>query len=100
MPRSQNAHAIVNAGFYYNLRKKDNKVQQSRLVFGGLSPSFIRASETEKFLLGRILFTNDALQGALKILEKDLDVAEMPPEPSVAYRKKLALGLFYKVLST
>ncbi|KAJ0176322.1 hypothetical protein K1T71_008496 [Dendrolimus kikuchii] len=38
------------------------------------------------------------LQSVLKILNTELVVEEIPPEPSVAYRRKLALGLFYKGL--
>ncbi|CAB3227915.1 unnamed protein product [Arctia plantaginis] len=97
MPRSQNAHAIVNAGFFYELNDR-NIVQQARIVFGGLSAKFIRASETELFLIGKSLFTNENLQVALKVLESELIVESNPPEPSTAYRKKLALGLFFKGL--
>lgn len=96
MPRSQNAHAIVNAGFLYELND-NNVVHQARIVFGGLSSEFIRASATETFLKGKSLFTNKNLQAALKILESELIVTENPPEPTAAYRKKLALGLFFKV---
>lgn len=98
MPRSQNAHAIVHSGFLFKVTP-DNCVQQTRLVFGGLSPSFIRASATEKFLVGKSLFTNETLQAAVKILKAELVVTEDPPEPSADYRRQLALGLFYKVIN-
>lgn len=98
MPRSQNAHALVNAGFLYKLRGSENKVKQARMVFGGLSPNFIRATNTERCLLKRNLFTNSTLQEALTYLDRELEVLPNPPEPSVEYRKKLALGLFYKGL--
>ncbi|XP_053608547.1 uncharacterized protein LOC128674181 isoform X2 [Plodia interpunctella] len=97
MPRSQNAHAIVNAGFFYKYRS-NQQLLQVRVAFGGLSSSFTRSYQTERYLLGKPLFTNETLQAALNILDKDLVVEEMPPEPSAAYRKKLALGLFYKSL--
>uniref|UniRef100_A0A2A4JUF7 FAD-binding PCMH-type domain-containing protein n=1 Tax=Heliothis virescens TaxID=7102 RepID=A0A2A4JUF7_HELVI len=97
MPRSQNAHAIVNAGFLYKL-SPDNIVLQSRIAFSGLSPQFIRASATECFLLGKYLFRNDTLQAAIKVLRTEMVVTENPPEPSVDYRRQLALGLFYKGL--
>ncbi|KAJ8719964.1 hypothetical protein PYW07_012007 [Mythimna separata] len=99
MPRSQNAHAIVNSGFLFKLTP-DNLVQQARIVFGGLSPTFIRATATEKFLVGKSLFTNETLKAAVKILKAELVVTEDPPEPSVAYRRQLAVGLFYKGLLT
>lgn len=95
MPRSQNAHAIVNAGFLYKLN--NNRVDHASIVFGGLSPKFIHAARTEYYLLGKNLFTNNTLQGALRVLQSELIVESNPPEPSVEYRKKLATGLFYKV---
>ncbi|RVE48202.1 hypothetical protein evm_007156 [Chilo suppressalis] len=98
MPRSQNAHAIVNTGFLYKL--SNNIVLDSRLVFGGLSPAFTRATETEKYLDGKPLFENSTLQGALKILDKEILVEEDSPQPSSEYRKQLALALFYKGLLT
>ncbi|KAJ8719331.1 hypothetical protein PYW08_011506 [Mythimna loreyi] len=97
MPRSQNAHAIVHSGFLFKLTP-DNYVLQTRIVFGGLSPSFIRA--TERFLVGKSLFKNETLQAALKILKAELVVTEDPPEPSATYRRQLAVGLFYKGLLT
>ncbi|KAJ8719954.1 hypothetical protein PYW07_011997 [Mythimna separata] len=95
--RSQNAHALVNAGFLYRLTSA-NIVKSARLVYGALSPKFIHASATEKFLTGKELFTNKTLTAAIKILEAELVVQENPPEPSVEYRKKVAVGLFYKGL--
>lgn len=99
MPRSQSAHSLINAGFLYKMTS-DNIVKNARIVFGALSPSFVRASETEKYLIGKKLFTNQTLASALNILEKELIVIENPPEASVEYRKKVALGLFYKVLKS
>ncbi|PZC72657.1 hypothetical protein B5X24_HaOG210768 [Helicoverpa armigera] len=96
MPRSQNAHATVNAGFLYKL-SPDNIVLQSRIAFSGLSPQFTRASATERFIIGKYLFRNDTLQAAIKILKTEMVVTENPPEPSVNYRRQLALGLFYKI---
>lgn len=95
MPRSQNAHAIVNAGFLYKL--DNERVQSARIAYGGLSPSFIRAESTEKYLTDKALFRNDTLCMALDVLNRELKVVEIPPEPSAAYRKQLAINLFYKV---
>ncbi|CAH2233047.1 jg18398 [Pararge aegeria aegeria] len=95
--RSRNAHAIVNAAFFYKIND-DNRVSDCRIVYGGLSPNFNRAMQTEKYLIGKVLFDNATLQGALKVLSNELIVIELPPEPSIKYRTKLALGLFYKGL--
>lgn len=97
MPRSQNAHAIVNAGFNYKL-DHENKVMDCRIVYGGLSPIFNRALLTEQCLVGKPLFTNETLQSALKILNEELIVTLHLPEFPVEYRRQLALNLFYKVI--
>lgn len=97
MPRAQNAHAIINAGFLYKFNKEDNKVKNARIVYGGLSASFTRAYGTENLLKGKLLFSNDTLQSAVKSLENEIKVEENPPEPSAGYRKQLAVNLFYKV---
>ncbi|XP_045773781.1 xanthine dehydrogenase 1-like [Maniola jurtina] len=97
MPRAQNAHALIHAGFIYRLDAA-HRVIGSRIVYGGLSPTFIRATRTERYLLGRVLFGNETLQGAIKILKNELVVTECLPEPPVEYRRKVALGLFYKGL--
>lgn len=98
MPRSQNAPAKVNAAFVYQLRNDDKEtVQSASIVIGGLSEKFFRAYETEEFLLGRRLFTNETLQGAIKILDKELPMDGIGGNSKSGYKKKCALGLFYKV---
>lgn len=97
MPRSLNAHAIVNAGFLYKYKDTDRKVYEARIVYGGLSSSFIRAMSTEKHLIGKDLFTNENLQSALGELDKEIKVTESLLEAPASYRKQLAMNLFYKV---
>lgn len=99
MPRAQNAHAYVNAGF---LLKFDKGVTQSaRLCFGGISPEFVHAIETEQFLIGKDLYTNETLQAALQILISEIKPDWVLPDASPEYRKNLAASLFYKfVLNT
>ncbi|KAJ2951526.1 hypothetical protein O0L34_g13677 [Tuta absoluta] len=95
MPRSQHAHAIVNAGFLYKLNSK-SIVGKARIVYGNLSPTFFRANSTENGLVGKDLFTNETLQKAIGILKDELTAEENPPEPSAKFRKQLAINLFYK----
>lgn len=96
MQRAQAVHATLNAGFNYKL-SNDNVVREAKIVYGALTTASTRATETEKYLIGKPLFTNETLQGALTVLDSDLVVVENPPEPSAEYRKHLALCLFYKV---
>ncbi|KAI5646262.1 molybdopterin-binding domain of aldehyde dehydrogenase domain-containing protein [Phthorimaea operculella] len=100
MPRSQSSHASVNAAFLYEFdpHHKEETVKSARLVITGLSGKFARAKETEEYLVHKKVFTNETLQGALKILDKEIIVEEIPGELTPEYRKKCALGLFYKGL--
>ncbi|XP_046968166.1 xanthine dehydrogenase 1-like [Vanessa cardui] len=97
MPRSQNAHAIVHAGFNYKLNEA-GVVVDSRIVYGGLSAEFTRAWKTEAYLHGKALFRNETLQAAVRVLNAELIVTEQLPEPPAEYRRQIALSLFYKGL--
>ena len=99
MPRNQNALAIVNAAFLVKLGRK-NVIQSASIVYGNIDPEFIHATKTERYLVGKNIFTDENLQGALKMLCSELQPVELPGEPSILCRKKLALGLFYKVRIT
>ncbi|KAJ8719387.1 hypothetical protein PYW08_011562 [Mythimna loreyi] len=99
MSRAQNAHAQVNAAFLYEIDEHhEDVVLSARIVMGGLSAKFVHAKQTEKFLQMKKIFTNEILQQGLKILEGELIVEEIAGEMKPAYRKKCALGLFYKGL--
>ncbi|XP_048483252.1 xanthine dehydrogenase [Plutella xylostella] len=101
MPRAQNAHASVNAGFLYKFDEHEyGRVESARIVMGGISERFVHAENTEKFLVGKQLFTNEVLQAALQVLADDLVVEEIAGELKPEFRKKLALGLFYKACLT
>lgn len=97
MPRAQNSHAIVNAGFLYKVDSK-NKVESTNIVFGNITPSFITAKNTVQCLIGQELFIDKTLQKALVALDSELTPVDVPPEPSPECRKAIALGLFYKVI--
>uniref|UniRef100_A0A2A4JYR8 Indole-3-acetaldehyde oxidase n=2 Tax=Heliothis virescens TaxID=7102 RepID=A0A2A4JYR8_HELVI len=98
MPRSQNAHAVVNAGYLFKFKENTNIVERASLVYGSISETFIHASKTEQALVGKDLFTNETLQLALKSLYDEIVPVEAQPEPSAAYRKMLAVTLFYKAI--
>ncbi|XP_070499173.1 uncharacterized protein [Chironomus tepperi] len=94
MPRAQNAHAYVNAGFL--LEMNQTKVISAKICFGGINPNFIHAEKTEKFLVGQDLFKNETLQQALSTLSDEINPDWVLPDASPEYRKNLALSLFYK----
>ncbi|OXU29496.1 hypothetical protein TSAR_010099 [Trichomalopsis sarcophagae] len=96
MPRAQNAHAIVNAGFLFRLDDKAQVLEQPNIIFGGISAKFFHASETEKYLKGKVLLDSNTLKNALSTLGNELKPDLILPEASPEYRKKLAQALFYK----
>ncbi|KAJ2951445.1 hypothetical protein O0L34_g13598 [Tuta absoluta] len=98
MPRSQNAHAVVNAGFLFKFKQNSTLLDKATIVFGSISPTFIHASHTEALLAGKDPFTDETLQMALKSLDEEVHPEEAPPEPGAGYRKMLALALYYKAI--
>lgn len=99
MPRAQNAHAYVNAAFLFKFN--GDIVESARICFGGISPSFIHATNTEKILQGKDLYTNETLQLAITYLNNEINPDWVLPDASPEYRKNLAISLFYKfVLNT
>ncbi|XP_055379733.1 xanthine dehydrogenase-like [Condylostylus longicornis] len=98
LPVAQNAKAIVNAGFLIevdNTSSANPTVHSARICYGGISSNFVHASETEKYLIGRNLFQNDAITDTLY---PELKTDYYLPDTSPEYRKLLACGLFYKFL--
>ncbi|XP_052893269.1 xanthine dehydrogenase/oxidase-like isoform X2 [Anopheles moucheti] len=94
MPRAQNSHAYVNGAFLIKL--DGSNIVSSNICFGGIDPQFTHALKTEEFLKGKNLLTNEAIQGALKILASELNPDHVLPDAAPEYRKNLALSLFYK----
>lgn len=99
MPRAQNSHAYVNAGFL--LKLENGIVRSARLYFGGITPEFVHAKRTEKLLVGKHFYNNETLQEALHSLTAEIDPDWVLPDACPDYRKNLAAALFYKfVLNT
>nr|XP_032518556.1 indole-3-acetaldehyde oxidase-like [Danaus plexippus plexippus] len=98
MPRAQNAHAIVNAGFLFKSYPNSRLLESATIVYGGISNTFIHAEITEGILAGKDPFTNETLQLALGTLLGEIKPEHNPPDPSVDFRKMLAVSLFYKAI--
>ncbi|KAL3841843.1 hypothetical protein ACJMK2_019942 [Sinanodonta woodiana] len=98
MPRTQNAHAYVNAGFRMRLDPKNNFMVKDTpvIVYGGISNTFVRATNTEAFLQGKQLGDPNVLKGALSALQQEVVPDSNPVLASPVYRKQLTLILFYK----
>ncbi|XP_056643712.1 aldehyde oxidase 4-like isoform X2 [Diorhabda sublineata] len=99
MPRAQNAHAMVNAGFLIKLL--NGTVKLARIIYGGINPKFIHATQTEKMLIGKQLYDETVLQNVFESLDEEINPDYVLPDPTPGFRKNLAISLFYKfVLKT
>jgi xanthine dehydrogenase/oxidase len=79
MPRSQNSHAYVNAGFNFTFSNFNSlEIESCSIVYGGISKSFIHASQTERFLMKKSLRDENVLNDAFIILNGELSPENDP----------------------
>ncbi|XP_025993326.1 xanthine dehydrogenase/oxidase isoform X2 [Solenopsis invicta] len=98
MPRAQNAHAHVNAGFLFKLDAGGKVLEKPNILFGGINEHFLHATETEQLLVGKSIYDKQVLKTALKTLHNELQPDHVLPDYSPEFRKTLAEGLFYKFI--
>jgi xanthine dehydrogenase/oxidase len=94
--RYQNSHAVINAGFDFEV--KEGIVKSARMVFGGVARIAIRAYTTELFIEGKE-WTETVFKASLTILRHELNaqMIDMADEGiSKAFRLSLAVGIFQK----
>ncbi|XP_062514370.1 uncharacterized protein LOC134189984 isoform X2 [Corticium candelabrum] len=97
MPRHQNAHAYVNAGFNVKFTEKGKTVVLSAvLAFGGIGKHTVHGTKTEKLLKGKDLRHKATLAAALTQLSDELIPNSTLVSASPTYQKSLAISLFYK----
>lgn len=96
MPRAQNSYSYLNAAFLLKFSDAKDQVESAKICYGGVSELFAHAEKTEKFLVGKNIFTNEVLREACEKLASEIDPEEKLPQVSASYRKHLALSLFYK----
>ncbi|XP_025155411.1 xanthine dehydrogenase/oxidase isoform X3 [Harpegnathos saltator] len=98
MPRAQNAHAHVNAGFLFKLDGGGKVLEKPNIIFGGINEHFLHAKTTEQLLVGKRIFDKQVLKSALETLHNELQPDHVLPDYSPKFRRTLAMGLFYKFL--
>lgn len=112
MARAQNTHAIVNAGFLFSFKPNDELktlISTPRVVFGGISSTFVHATKFENGMIGKQLLNQKDFQLGVSLLSQEINPSSSyseyvaggePPEPKEdpTYRKQLAISLFYKVV--
>jgi xanthine dehydrogenase/oxidase len=94
MPRSQNSHAYVNAGFNFTFVNMNSlEIESCSIVFGGISKNFIHANQTERFLLKKSLSDESILNEAFKILNDELN----PEDDPVVFYNKFLLYIYNQI---
>eukprot|EP00051_Salpingoeca_urceolata_P009950 m.120900 g.120900 ORF g.120900 m.120900 type:complete len:1312 (+) comp16518_c0_seq3:946-4881(+) len=95
MPRHENAHAHVNAGFRFTT-DASHKVSACEMVFGGIASKAVQAPQTVAFLKGKVLTDASVIQQAATVLKGELKPADVPAWAAPSYRLSLATTLLYK----
>ncbi|XP_055688260.1 uncharacterized protein LOC129792886 [Lutzomyia longipalpis] len=98
MPRAENAHAIVNAGFLFKFNAEKTITYSARICYGGINPRFIHATKTENLLATKNLFTNETIMSLMTSLNEELKMDYNLPDFTPRYRKILAMGLLYRAI--
>lgn len=101
MPRHSNAHAYVNAGLRLTVDPSSGVVTSLPvIVFGGIGPYAVSPAKTPAFLLNRSISDIATVQAAAQLLSQELSPDAPPAAASAAYRRALAVNLFYKAIIT
>ncbi|KAB7507098.1 putative aldehyde oxidase 1 [Armadillidium nasatum] len=98
MPRNANSRAYVAAAFCIEFDTSTGHTVTGSpvLAFTGISSTFVRATETEAYLIGKDLEDQTVLQGALTTLAAEM-VPDTPPEdPSDQYKIAVSQTLLYR----
>ncbi|XP_076459984.1 uncharacterized protein LOC143293041 [Babylonia areolata] len=96
-PRSQNAHAYVNAAFRFKVLQDSKIVDKPSIVIGGINEKITHAVNTEAFLQGKEI-KESIVKEALSILQRELNPTTDPVLAPADYRRDLAVNLLYKTL--
>ncbi|XP_069995409.1 xanthine dehydrogenase/oxidase isoform X1 [Penaeus vannamei] len=100
MGRWTNTHAFVNAAMAFRVDKANahTLVEKPLIAFGGINPTFVRASATEAALEGKSLEDEGVLQAAMQALAAEIKPDNLPQDPSPEYRLSVAQTLLYKMV--
>eukprot|EP01137_Pigoraptor_chileana_P023873 Opistho-2@90910 len=88
-----NAHALVNAAFRVRTDAARRTIEDATIVIGAVGPRPVFAKATAASLVGKPL-ARETLVAALAALQQEVHIE--PERTKPAYRKSLALSLFYK----
>lgn len=99
MPRSQNVHSYVSAGFSIQVDPSDNTVVDlPSIVYAGVSSSLVHATRAENYLLRKSLSDTVVVGKVFGILSEELKPDTGQLLPSSDYIKSTAINLFYRYI--
>lgn len=87
--------AIVTSALRVSL-SETNDVVSANLVFGGMAPMTVSATNAEAVLIGQKFTNPTTLESVMGALEKDFNLSFGVPGGMATYRKSLAMGFFYR----
>ncbi|XP_076048889.1 uncharacterized protein LOC143029787 [Oratosquilla oratoria] len=98
--RAVNAHAYVNAAFRMSVDRADAHTVKGKpsFCFGGIRPGFMHAEKLETYLTDKSLEDEATVQGAMAVLEEELQPVANVVDASPEYRKQVAQALVYKTI--
>ncbi|XP_069165338.1 xanthine dehydrogenase/oxidase-like [Procambarus clarkii] len=99
-PRVTNSVAYVNAAFRLRVDQANahTVLDTPVIVYGGISPNFVRATATEAALAGQSLEDEATLQSAFTALASEVVPLDDPAASSPEYRLALTQNLLYKTV--
>jgi len=101
-PRSAFAHAHVNAAFLADIDNKSGSkiISKPAFVFGGVSATFIHATKSESYIVGKDLKDPKVIKELFDILDKETNADNEIENASKEFRSGLVQSLMYKFLLT
>ncbi|QKX60096.1 uncharacterized protein TRUGW13939_07238 [Talaromyces rugulosus] len=93
--RKEDDIAIVTAGFRVRI-SYDGTVEETSLVYGGMAPMTVEATECSDSLTGKPWKSQKTLQYALTLLARTFPLPYGVPGGMASYRRTLALSMFFR----
>ncbi|XP_018360424.1 PREDICTED: LOW QUALITY PROTEIN: xanthine dehydrogenase-like [Trachymyrmex cornetzi] len=96
MPRAQNAHGHVGAGFLFPIDENGKVLKLPNIIFNGINMHFLHAKQTEELVVGKSIFDKKIQKLIMEMLHVELQPDHVLPDYSPEFRRTLAEALLYK----
>lgn len=94
--RREDDIAIVNGAFRVLFHPQSSRIEEIALVFGGMAPTTVMATETMGKLVGRRWEEESLVEDVCRLLLEDLPLSPSAPGGMSSYRQSLCLSFFFK----